>query len=60
MIDDKLMNDLGDNFRQLLSGLSAKVEEMKKGLSPKELEEFKRHEKRVTQNAKNGVMSPMK
>lgn len=60
MISDKLMQDLNNSFKSIMQELGKEVDKMKKDLSPEDLAKFKRHEKRVTENAKNGIITPLK
>lgn len=55
-----ITKNLNSSIRPMMEFLSKVVEDHKKGLSPEDLEAFKRHEERVTLNAKNGIITPHK
>lgn len=60
MITDKTMQNLSSSFKSAIQELGEEVKRLKKGLSPEDLKKFERHEKRVTENAKNGITTPLK
>lgn len=60
MITDKTMKNLSSSFSAAIKELGKEVKRFKKDLSPEDLKKFERHQKRVTENAKNGIITPLK